>query len=355
MRFGFLETIRAFAREQLERSGESATTGRRHAEHMVALTEQAEAELDGPAQGHWLERLERERQNVRAALDWCVATADVQAADLGLRLVAALWLFWDVRGHVQEGRRPLKAILDLAAAAPRTRPRAHALQSAGWLAYVRGDVADAEVVLDESLGISRELGDQLGQARAMAILGTTLATYTAELERSEALLQESIALAEPLGDTWSLGFAFYNLGVIEMKRGRLDRAWAWIEDCHTVSARSGNTFGIACALFRLAWIAALRGESARAVELQKESVRLNWELRNKRVLALCLEQLAWLDDTTRPPLERARLFGAAEALMRLVDYELSPLMREAHDRAVAELAGGLSGRRWIGCGPRLGT
>ena len=228
VRFGFLKTIRAFAREQLERSGESATTGRRHAEHMVALTEQAEAELDGPAQGHWLERLERERQNVRAALDWCVATADVQAADLGLRLVAALWLFWDVRGHVQEGRRPLKAILDLAAAAPRTRPRAHALQSAGWLAYVRGDVPDAEVVLDESLGISRELGDQLGQARAMAILGTTLATYTAELERSEALLQESIALAEPLGDTWSLGFAFYNLGVIEMKRGRLDRAWAWI-------------------------------------------------------------------------------------------------------------------------------
>jgi hypothetical protein len=177
-----------------------------------------------------------------------------------------------------------------------------------------------------------------------------VATYTLELERSEALLQEAIALAEPLADTWSLGFAFYNLGVIEMKRNRLDRAWAWIEECQTVSARTGNTFGIACALFRLAWIAALRGETGRAVELQKESVRLNWELRNKRVLALCLEQLAWLDDTNRPALDRARLFGAAETLMRLVDYELSPLLRAAHDRAVAELSGRLEraalGRVW---------
>ena len=128
---------------------------------------------------------------------------------------------------------------------------------------------DAEVVLGESLAIARELGDQLSQARAMAILGTTLATYSTQLERTEGLLHQAIALAEPLGDTWTLGFAFYNLGVVEMKRGRLDQAWAWIEDCHSVSMRSGNTFGIACALFRLAWIAALRGDSGRAVDLQR--------------------------------------------------------------------------------------
>jgi non-specific serine/threonine protein kinase len=341
VRFGLLETIRAFAREQLERSGELAAVRRRHAEQMVGLVEQAESELDSPAQVRWLERLEAERQNLRAALDWCVVADDPQAAELGLRLVAALWLFWDVRRHVQEGRRPLKAILERPSAAQRTRARARALLSAGWLAYVRGDVPDAEVVLGESLAIAREQGDQLGQARAQAILGTTVATYTLELERSEALLQEAIALAGPLADTWSLGFAFYNLGVIEMKRNRLDRAWAWIEECHTVSGRTGNTFGIACALFRLAWIAALRGETGRAVELQKESVRLNWALRNKRVLALCLEQLAWLDDTSRPAVDRARLFGAADTLMRLVDYELSPLLRVAHDQAVAELSGRL--------------
>jgi hypothetical protein len=80
-----------------------------------------------------------------------------------------------------------------------------------------------------------------------------VATYTLELERSETLLQEAIALGEPLADTWSLGFAFCNLGVIEMKQNRLDRAWAWIEECQTVSAWIGNTFGIACALFRLSW------------------------------------------------------------------------------------------------------
>jgi len=344
VRFGLLETIRTFAREELERDGELEDVRRRHAEQVVALGEQALAELDSPAQGRWMERLEQDRHNLRAVLDWCVAAGDEQAAELGLRLVAALWLFWDVRGHVQEGRRPLKAILELPLAARRTTLRARALQSAGWLAYVKGDVPDAERVLGESLDIATEHKDTLGMARALAILGTTLAAYTMDLERAERVLRQAMQLAEPLGDTWSVGFSLYSLGIIEMKRQRLDRAWELTEGCRVVSARTGNTFGIACALFRLAWIAALRGETVRAIELQKESLDLNWQMRNKRVLALCMQQLACLGDTDRPPVERARLFGAAESLRRLTDYELPPLMQEAHEKGVADLAESLDAK-----------
>jgi len=146
VRFGLLQTIRAFALERLAESGELAVSRRRHAAWCVALGEQAEAELDSPAQTSWMERLEQERGNLRAALEWARTSTERDAAELGLRLAATLWLFWDVRGHMQEGREPLNDLLSLPSAQARTLPRARALLAVGWLGYVKGDVAEVERV-----------------------------------------------------------------------------------------------------------------------------------------------------------------------------------------------------------------
>jgi DNA-binding CsgD family transcriptional regulator len=327
---------RAFASERLAESGELALVRRRHAAWALALGEQADRELDSSAQPLWLERLEEERGNLRAALDWARTSGEPEAVEWGLRLAATLWLFWDVRGHMQEGREPLAELLGLPGAQGRTRYRAGALLAAAWLGYVKGDVAEVERVVEDCLAISRELGDARSIARALAILGTTLAAYSSDSERTATVLSDALDIAQPLGDTWSIGFALYNMGVLAMRAGRLAEAEGPLEECRAVSTASGNTFGIACSVFRLGWVALTKGDRDRGLDLLKESLRLNWELRNRRVVALCLEQLACVAGGSRSALELACLFGAAEGLLeQLPEYTLPPQMVDAHQRGAA--------------------
>src|SRR6202022_4211567 len=237
------------------------------------------------------------------------------------------------RGQVEEGGEPLNDLLSLPTAQARTLPRARALLAVGWLGYVKGDVAEVERVMEESLAISRELGDAWCIARTLAVLGTTLAAYTNESERTVAVLQEALEVARPLKDTWSIGFALYNFGVLAMRAGRLDEAERVLEECRILSPATENPFCMACTVFRLGWVAGARGDQGRALELLRESLRLNWRLRNRRVVALCLEQLACLGGSGDGPGDQARLFGAAETLFeQLPDYTLPPQMVQAHER-----------------------
>jgi len=130
------------------------------------------------------------------------------------------------------------------------------------------------------------------------------------------VLQEALEIARPLKDTWSIGFALYNFGVLAMRAGRLDEAERVLEECRILSAATENPFCMACTVFRLGWVAGARGDHGRALELLRESLRLNWRLRNRRVVALCLEQLACLGASSGGPADQARLFGAAETLFK---------------------------------------
>jgi non-specific serine/threonine protein kinase len=150
VRFGFLETIHEYATRRLHESGELLEIKRRHAAVLAELAERAERELDSPAQSAWIEVLEQERSNLRSALEWAKTADEPGAADLGLRIAATLWLFWDVRGHVQEGREPLYELLQLPEAQQRTTARIRALLAQAWLGYVRGDVNEVERVADEA-------------------------------------------------------------------------------------------------------------------------------------------------------------------------------------------------------------
>src|SRR5439155_1274260 len=150
-RFTMFETIREYARERLAERDELEELRRRHADRYVALTETAEPELTGPNQGAWLERLDEENDNIRAAIGWSLASGEVESA---LRMAGALVRFWSTRGHMTEGRRWLAEAL---AASGSVSPavRAKALFAAGYAALGQGDYVDAKSLFEESLTLAR--------------------------------------------------------------------------------------------------------------------------------------------------------------------------------------------------------
>ena len=167
-RFAMLETIREFAMERLQADGGEAEARRAHAAYLRALAEDAESGLRGPRQQHWRDVLEADLDNFRAALAWTLGAADPEDAECGVSLVGALWYFWFQRGLTREARRWLELAL---ARAPQGRARAQALLGAGTLAWRQGDVAAAQVHLDESAALWRDADDRRGLAETLHILG----------------------------------------------------------------------------------------------------------------------------------------------------------------------------------------
>ncbi len=197
-RFALLETMRVYALEQREAAGEDDALRRAHAAWRLALAEEAEPALTGADQDMWLERLEREHDNLRAALRWLRESDDGEA---GLRLAAALWRFWHVRGHIGEGRAWLEELLargPLAAAAAAAAGRAAALNAAGRLAHAQGEYDRASTLLTESLALRRAAGDREGAAQALSDLGM-MACDANDYARATALLDESLALRRQHG------------------------------------------------------------------------------------------------------------------------------------------------------------
>jgi len=335
LRFGFLETIRDYATARLRVTGELPTLQRRHATAIAELTELAEQKLEGPAQAEWIEVLEQERGNIRRTLEWATTTATQEAVEVGLRIAATLWLFWDVRGHVQEGRQPLQELLHLQEAQCATLARARALLSEAWLGYVRGDVAEVDSVAAEALAIADELANPQVRGRILSFLGTTLASYTEQFERSESVLSEALEIGRSLCDTSTTGIALYGLGTAATRCGRTLDSVGFFEGCRQVTEVAGNSFGVGCAVFRLGVLAGASGDRKRAVALLREALHLHWDLRNRRMVALCLQQLACAATGVIEATDQARLFAAAQALFdQLPDYLLPEYLLAAQRQGI---------------------
>jgi tetratricopeptide (TPR) repeat protein len=165
-RVEMLETIREFARERLDDSGEADSVKRRHAEHVLALSERAEPALTSPEQGSWLARLSEENANIRAALEW----SRVHDLELGLRVAGALVRFWSARGLMAEGRQWLEgALAEAEGVAPAVR--AKAVFATGYAALGLGDFVGAEQHFERCLALARDLGDERLEGAALAQLG----------------------------------------------------------------------------------------------------------------------------------------------------------------------------------------
>lgn len=267
-RFSLLATVREFGSEQLAIHGEEENAQRRFAAWVLGLAERAEAGLRGPAQGAWLDRLESEHDNVRAALAWAIDNDP----ETGLRLGGALWQFWKRRGHLIEGRNWLARVLAAAPQIP-SRVRAAALLAAGDLTRRLSDFDAATVLLEKSVGLYRELGEPLGHVRALHYLGMTYQDC-GKFDRGHGLFTEALTLARDIGAKSEMADALNSLGNLALDNADLEHAEGYYQESHRFYRELGNKAGSAAALNNLGEVATAQGKHERAMVFLTEALAL---------------------------------------------------------------------------------
>lgn len=284
-RYRMLETIRHYAGEKLAASGEESEARADHLAWFASLAEQAEPRLVGAEQTSWLDRLEAEHDNLRRALDWAVN----RDAEKGLDLAAALYTFWFVRGHWTEARRRLARALS---ATPDTSSttRAKALGAAGALASVQGDHEEARSLVEASLRMRRDLGDQHGVAAALNNLATLIAQQ-GDFGAARPMYEESLALRRELGDRQGVSASLNNLGNIAVELGDYAEARSLYEQSLEIARELGDKSAIVGALNNVGSAAAHQGDYAAARARYEESLTIARELGNKRVVSMVLNGL----------------------------------------------------------------
>jgi len=307
-RFTMLETLREYALERLDQSGDAPALRQRHAAYYLRLAEQAEPKLHGTDRRVWLDSIEAEHPNMRAALNWARAQG---ANGLAARLASSLGVFWDVR-HRGEGRDWLAAVLGNGALLEPAL-RAKALHTAGWLARAQYDQPVAFAQLEESLALYRELGNERGCAATTTDLGWTLATFGRDTMRATALLDEGLARYRALEDSRGIARALHGLGLVEQYHALGDRrgiAWlltglGWVEQHHGMLATAralyakslhfaraaGDVQAIAWSLHSLGIVAAAQRDYAAARAFQDERLAIERSQDNRYGIASAQEQL----------------------------------------------------------------
>ncbi len=361
-RYVMLKTIRDYGLEHLAASGEEAATRRAHAAYYLVLAEEGAA--GGAAEPEWLERLEVEHDNLRAALEWLIESGD---ADWGMRLGTALFRFWETREHFAEGRDRLGRLLRLPGAAARNQKRLRTLFTAGVLAGGQGDYEAAQNLIEESLAIARELKDNSAVAVSLNALAV-FARERGEVAAAGALFEESLYLCRELGDRMAAARALSNLASVVRLQGDYARARSLYQECaasftelgdrtgvawsldyqgdlarelgETENARSlyeqslsvfrslGDSWGIAGTLADLGNLALERKDYSGALTLFGESLQIFQALESKRGIARLLECFACAAAAEHQPERSLRLAGAAAALRQSVGAPPSPAERD---------------------------
>jgi predicted ATPase/serine/threonine protein kinase/DNA-binding CsgD family transcriptional regulator len=273
-RLVMLETIREYGLEVLEASGERETTQRAHAAYYLALAEEAEPELAGPRQAMWLERLEREHDNLRAAMQWLFGQEGTeQGREMALRLGGALLRFWEVRGHWSEGWNFLEwARAESEGVAVPAQVKV--LMAAAYLLdHLENDTDRAQALYEESLVLYRALGDTAGIALSLSQLGE-IAGRRGNFAVAYTRTEEALALFREVGDKQGIAWSLINLAGIVSQQGEYVRAISLNKESLTLFREVGDKQGIAWSLINLAGIVSQQGEYARAISLNEESLAL---------------------------------------------------------------------------------
>jgi len=285
-RFVMLETLHEYARERLEASGEAEALRRRHAAYVLAVAEEAEPQLIGPAQGHWLARLEAEHANLRAALTWSIQTG---GTEVGLRLAGALWWFWQMRGYLVEGRGWLEDILARSGETPGA-VRVKVLRGAGGLAWWQGDYERATALFEEALALCRDEGDRRGIAAVLNDLGL-VAREQGDYGRATALTEEALALSRELGHSHGIANTLIGLGSLAEKQGGYGRATALLGEALALCRGLGDRRGVAESLNCLGRVASSQRDHGRATALHEEALALFRDLGDRQGIGNVLNDL----------------------------------------------------------------
>ncbi len=375
-RYRLLETIRQYALKKLVESGEDVDTKNRHLSYFIQWAEAAEPHLTSREQLPWLNRYEAEHDNLRAALEWCLA--DEAKSQAGLRLAAACGRFWRMHGYASEGRARFAVALARPGAQAHTLARARALALCANLAYLQSDFPDMRPIAEEALLIGRGLGEK-GKpwvAFTLDLLGE-LATEEGDYASAPALFQASLDIYRELGNTRGISDILMQFGWMAMRSGDYPQAIRHLEEFRALAQTSGDKSNLAFALSGLGEAAVRQGQYERAVVLLEQGLALNRERKDKwgtgtilgslgwvalrqrdfermRVhlgesltvridvgdrggIAWCLEKLAEAASLQGQFQQAAQLFGAAAALRAPIKSVIDPADQPDHEQSLAVL------------------
>jgi predicted ATPase/DNA-binding CsgD family transcriptional regulator len=345
--FGMLQTVREYAEERLAAAGELEAARRAHAHVFLALAERASSHLLGPPQCAWFLRLEREHDNLCAALRWLLDQDEPAERERALRLAGALGPFWVWYGHHVEGIRWLEEALDcsttgslsgarLRGGAPSPIPvevraegevtgdaaREHALRGAGELLALRGDFARARARLLEALDMARQRRDPSGVVEALAYLGLC-EVYAGEAATAIPLVQEALREARELDEPSPLGLALYVMGVAAHAQGHTNDAEAHYTLALDRLTAAGDSLLAGVVHLYLASVVAHRGDLGAAARHVQVALKGSAHLHNTWLLSYCARVAGLGPYPGSPdPAELARLVGAADALRQATGAQL---------------------------------
>ncbi len=273
--YRMLETIRSYAATKLVDSGEADAACHQHLAYCCALAEAAEPLLTGAEQATWLNRLEQQHEDIRAALRYAIERDNGNAA---VRLAGSLWRFWLAHGHLSEGRKWLEQVLKLDSAD--ISLRAKALNGCGNLALYQGDYTAARPLYQAALDLRRQLGDQQGVASSIANLGV-VAMNQGDYAAARALYQEGLAIDRQLGDNWGIARSLNNLGIIARLEADYMAARALYKESLATFQQLSDTRDIAHILTDLGGIDIIAGDYALAATALRDAATMFEQLGEK--------------------------------------------------------------------------
>jgi len=285
--------LRQFGDQKLREAAENEQIRDKHLEFFLKFAEEAEPRIQGGEQVYWLDKLECDLDNLRAALDWSRVSKGM--AESGLLLAGALERFWGVRCYFDEGRQYLTAALSRTGADKSTAARAKALNAAGLLAYMQSDYKATQVLLEESLSIYREIGlaGRRGLADALITLGD-METELGNYEKADSLMREALGIMLELNDERGIARAYWQLGQCAVRPGDYERAVEYFEKALPLLKKLGEGSSTAIALSGLSEVAIRQGNFERAEKLESESLELRREIGEKWGIAISLANFGWM-------------------------------------------------------------
>jgi tetratricopeptide (TPR) repeat protein len=270
-RFSMLETLREYALDRLEESGEVEAIRQRHAEYFVALAEHVQPTMTSAERKVWYTRFDTEQDNFRAALGWALATGN---AELGLRIASILGDYqWLWAGGWLEGWSWISQLLSFPEAQQPKRARADALRAAVNLLQYLGDNTESDRLADESLALLRELDDKTRIALVLLDKGNT-ALARADFPEAVTLFEESVALFRELGNQRGYGWVLNWLGSVARDQGRVEEALELFEEALTELRQAGDDTYAGMTTLSLGNLAYNRSDYARAEVLVRQAMAL---------------------------------------------------------------------------------
>jgi predicted ATPase/class 3 adenylate cyclase len=316
-RYRMLETTRQYALEKLVEAGEAQKAQDQHFAYFLQLAEEAENQLLGPDQAEWLNRLEREHDNFRTALEWRMRQNKGEEA---LQLAGALGLFWLKHSHYSEGRSWLENLLDEYPDAAEPL-RLKALRWAGFMAFWQTDIAASRRMYMQSLEREQAFGDRWGFAFSLHMLAN-IEILEGDVEKSRELHKESMALSREINAIWVLALSQFSLGDIEYSQGNIAFAEELSYEALKNFRQLGEIFFMGRVMSNLGYILGAKGDFPGARKIFMEALELLYELRDKEGMSLVMNGLAGIFQHEGKPITSARLQGTFVSKMEEIGASL---------------------------------